>query len=240
VELRRQQGPKKGYPETDGTGQFWRSTLIDAGTRLRVARGIGKTETAASVEVFETLKARGHPERPPALISDGHGGIGEALVAAYGEVPAYRGRGRPPTVKRAGDGWRYLQAVKRRDERGRVVGAEVKAVYGDEAEMVGLLGRSTAYVERTHLTMRHMSGRLVRKGLGFSKALAAHRASAAWEDAVYNLTRPLKTLREEVRPGARRYERRWRARTPAMAAGLTGHVWSVAELLRAQPVLVNT
>jgi hypothetical protein len=214
--------------------------VIDADTRLRVARGIAKTETAASVEVFERLKARGHPEAPPATISDGHGGIGEAMVAVYGEVPAYRGRGRPPTKKRAGEGWRYLQMVKRRDERHRVVGVEMKAVYGDEAELIGHVGRSTAYVERTHLTTRHMNGRLVRKGLGFSKALVMHRASAAWEDAVYNLVRPLKTLREEVAPEARRFERRWRARTPAMAAALTDHVWSVAELLRALPVLINT
>jgi hypothetical protein len=85
-----------------------------------------------------------------------------------------------------------------------------------------------------------MNGRLVRKGLGFSKALVMHRASAAWEDAVYNLVRPLKTLREEVTPEASRFERRWRARTPAMAAALTDRVWSVAELLRALPVLVNT
>lgn len=214
--------------------------MIDAGARLRVARGIGKTETAASVEVFETLKRRGHPTTPPATISDGHGGIGEALRAVYGEVPAYRGRGRPPTVKRAGADWRYLQMVKQRDERHRVVGSELRAIYGDEAALVDLLGGSTAYVERTHLTMRHMSGRLVRKGLGFSKALVMHRSAAAWEDAVYNLTRPLKTLREEEAPAAGRFERRWRARTPAMAAGLTGHVWSVAELLRTLPVLVNT
>lgn len=121
-----------------------------------------------------------------------------------------------------------------------MVGTTLKPIYGDEPEVRDLLGESTAYVERTHLTMRHMSGRLVRKGLGFSKALAMHRASSAWEDAVYNLTRPLKTLREEGSPEGGRFRRRWRARTPAMAAGLTDHVWSVEELLRALPVLVNT
>jgi hypothetical protein len=142
--------------------------------------------------------------------------------------------------KKPGDDWRYLQMIKQRDERRRVVGVEMKAVYGEKADLVAHLGESTGYVERTHLTMRHMSGRLVRKGLGFSKALSMHRASAAWDDAVYNLTRPVKTLREEVVPKAVRFQRRWRERTPAMASGLTGHVWTIAELLRAQPVLVNT
>ena len=35
-------GNKKGYPETAESGQFWRATLIDMDTRLRVARGIAK------------------------------------------------------------------------------------------------------------------------------------------------------------------------------------------------------
>ncbi len=53
---------QKNYPETDESGQFWRSTMLDMDTRLRVARGIAKTETEASVIVFETLKKHGHPD----------------------------------------------------------------------------------------------------------------------------------------------------------------------------------
>ncbi len=56
---------QKNYPETDESGQFWRSTMLDMNTRLRVARGIAKTETEASVIVFETLRERGHPDKPP-------------------------------------------------------------------------------------------------------------------------------------------------------------------------------
>ena len=36
--------------------------MIETDTRLRVARGIAKTETKASTKVFETLKRRGHPD----------------------------------------------------------------------------------------------------------------------------------------------------------------------------------
>ena len=68
--------------------------------------------------------------------------------------------------------------------------------------------------------MRHMNGRLVRKGLGFSKPLRMHEAQAAWEDTVYNLGRTVKTLRLEAK-GKR--PRRWIKRTPAMAVGLTDH-----------------
>lgn len=75
------------YPETDKSGQFWRSTMLDMNSRLRVARGIAKTETDASVIVFETLKERGHPDKPPPTLSDGWGGIREAMVEVYGIVP---------------------------------------------------------------------------------------------------------------------------------------------------------
>lgn len=214
--------------------------MIETDTRLRLARGMAKTETAASAEVFETLKRRGHPSAPPPTISDGWGGITEAMIEVYGAVPPYKGRGRRPTKKRPAAGWQYLQMVKQRDERGRVVGTQLRVIFGECDEVIATLGASTAYVERTHLTMRHMNGRLVRKGLGFSKRVQMHRAHAAWEDAVYNLSRPLKTLREEVAPDAVRFSRRWRARTPAMASGLTDHVWSELELLRSMPVLVNT
>ena len=53
------------------------------------------------------------------------------------------------------------------------------------------------------------------------------RVKGVKEDITYNLTRPLKTLRQEVNePG-----RRWLRRTPAMAAKLTDHIWSIEEIL---------
>jgi hypothetical protein len=81
-----------------------------------------------------------------------------------------------------------------------------------------------------------MNSRLVRKELGFSKELAMPRAAASWEDAIYNLTRTHKSLRISLtgplngQPG-----RRWKKRTPAMAAGLTDQVWSTKKLLRTVP-----
>lgn len=153
------------------------------------------------------------------------------MVEAWGKVPEYKGRGRPPTKKRPQPGWQYLQMVKQR-ENGRVIGVEAKSIYGDEREVLELLGGSTSYVERTNLTSRHMNGRLARKTLGYSKELEMLRASSVWEDAVYNLGRALKTLRiESPDPG-----RRWIGRSPAMAAGLTDHIWEIGELLTVLPL----
>lgn len=210
--------------------------MIDMDSRLRVARGIAKTETEACVEVFQTLKRRGHPDAPPPTVSDGWGGIDDAMIEVYGVVPEYKGRGRPPTLKRPQPGWQYLQVVKQR-ENGRVVGVKLRVIYGDKKEVVNLLGKSTAYVERTHLTMRLFNGRLTRKTLAFSKLPEMYRASAAWEDLVYNLARPLKTLRVEVFDDP---NRRWKPRTPAMAAGLTDHIWTVKELLKTVVPPTNT
>jgi IS1 family transposase len=57
--------------------------------------------------------------------------------------------------------------VKKREE-GRVVGTHLRVIYGDNEEALKLLGSSTAYVERTHLTSRQFNSRLVRKTLGAS------------------------------------------------------------------------
>ena len=224
---------KKSYPETEESGQFWRSTMLDMDSRLRVARGIAKNETLASVEVFKTLKRRGHPDGPPPTISDGWGGIDDAMIEVYGVVPEYSGRGRPPTRKRARPGWLYLQMVKQRDEHGRVKGIKLRVVFGKKSEVLALLGKSTAYIERSNLTSRLFNGRQVRKTLAFSKEIAAYRAAAAWEDCYYNLVRPHKSLRL---PAAHTSPRKWLLRTPAMAAQLTDHIWTVKELLTTLPV----
>lgn len=224
---------KKSYSETDESGQFWRSTLLDIDSRLRVARGIGKDETQASIEVFRLLQQRGHPEDPPPIISDGWGGIDQAMVEVYGCVPEYGGRGRPPTRKKPGSDWMYLQMVKQRDEHGRFQGTKLRVIFGTKAEVVALLGKSTAYIERSNLTSRLFNGRQVRKTLAFSKDIQAYRAAAIWEDSYYNLIRPHKSLRLPIQDDL---PRKWSPRTPAMAAKLTDHIWTVKELLMTLPL----
>jgi len=231
--VRGQQGRKKGYPETEVSGQFWRATLLDMDSRLRVARGIAKNETLASLEVFQTLQRRGHPEAPPPTISDGWGGIDEAMLAVYGLVPEYGGRGRPPTRQKPGEDWQYVQMVKQRDEHGRVKGTKLRVIYGSKAEVLALLGGSTAYIERSNLTSRLFNGRQVRKTLAFSKDPHMNRAAAIWEDSYYNLVRPHKGLRLPVEDSL---SHKWMPRTPAMAAKLTDRMWSVKELLTTIPL----
>jgi len=83
-------------------------------------------------------------------------------------------------------------------------------------------------------------GRLVRKTLSFSKELRLLQAANTLEDAIYNFTRSVKTLRIELANPSK--QARWQQRSPAMAAGLTDHIWTVQELLTVVlvPLCTNT
>ena len=174
---------------------------------------------------MEQIKERGHRQAPPAIATDGKGAYREAMIETWGQVPPKPESGRPPEQKQPQAGWQYVQVVKQR-AGGRVVRVETKVIYGDE-KTLEFVGANTAYVERTNLTSRQMNGRLVRKTLSFSKELEMLKAASVWEDAAYNLTRSVKTLRLQVEGEERKFEQR----SPAMAAGLTDHIWTIKELL---------
>jgi IS1 family transposase len=77
----------------------------------------------------------------------------------------------------------------------------------------------TPYVERYNLTQRHIVGRTRRLCLAFSKTLRGHCAAIALGVFVYNFVREHATLGTHT--------------TPAMAAGLTDHPWTIAEVVEA-------
>lgn len=154
------------------------------------------------------------------------------MIELWGKIPPYKGVGPRPMYKAALPGWQHLRMIKKKNARGRVVRLERRLEFGDE-KTLALLAQGTVHIERTHLTMRQSNNRLVRKSLGFSKKLTMHQYSAAWEDLVYNLIKPLKTLRI---PDSENPIRKWIPQTPAMKAGLSDHCWSFKELLTVIPI----
>jgi hypothetical protein len=167
-------------------------------------------------------------EGPPALSSDGKGAYPDAMLKTWGKVPEYGGRGAPPKLLKPQKDWQCLQVVKKRKGR-KLESVHIKVVYGNPKQVKEKIGCHTAYIERTNLTSRMMNGRLVRKTLSFSKELRLLKAASTLEDALYNFTRPVKTLRVELSNPSK--QARWHQRSPAMAAGLTDHIWTVQELL---------
>src|SRR5215475_4788332 len=208
-------------------------------TRLRIGRAIEKTEEEVAPKLMEQVKRYAPDGGPPAMATDGKGAYREAMLEIWGTVPEYSGRGAPPKLPQPGKNWQYLQVIKKR-EGGKLVRVVTKVIYGDIEEVKKKLGCHTAYVERTNLTSRTMNGRLVRKTLSFSKELRFLEASSTLEDAIYNFTRPVKTLRVEL-PNPSNLAR-WQQRSPAMAADLTDHIWTVRELLTVVlvPLRANT
>jgi hypothetical protein len=77
---------------------------------------------------------------------------------------------------------------------------------------------STSYVERQNLTMRMGMRRFTRLTNGFSKKLGNHAAAVSLHFFYMNWARPHKTLANPY------------PRTPAMAAGLSDHVWTCEEI----------
>ncbi len=74
---------------------------------------------------------------------------------------------------------------------------------------------STSYIERQNLTMRMQMRRFTRLTNGFSKKIENHAAAIALHYMAYNFVKIHKTLRV----------------TPAMAAGVTDHVWELEEIV---------
>ena len=100
------------------------------------------------------------------------------------------------------------------------------------------LSISTSLIERLNLTLRHALAPLGRKSWSFCKDRTQMRRRVVVFQAFYNFARPHMSLRlplaEQELQDLGLIQPKWRHRTPAMAAGLTDHVWTFRELLTAK------
>jgi IS1 family transposase len=221
----------------DGRQWLWISFAPEF--RLMIAAVVGPRTLDTAQEVVAATKAR--VAGIPAFFSDGFTGYLAALIAAFHVVTTFartgqRGRPRKPRCEPHPD-LVYGQLVTQK-KQGKLLTLSTRVVLGAERLAQQGLTVSTALVERVNLTLRQALAPLVRKPSSFCKDRERMRQRVVFFQAFYNVARPHMSLRqpwplrERTRHGAIRP--RWRVRSPAMAAGLTDHVWTFRELLTAK------
>ena len=225
-------------------GDAWVWVAFAPVWRLVVAFVVGKRTQAHANLLLERVVAV-TDDHIPFFTSDQLPAYHTALLHAYGTwyQPERQGeRGCSPAPRRHPlPTLLYAQVVKRR-EKGRVVEVSRKSVFGAADELEARLTASptsttinTSFVERDNLTWREHNRRLTRKTTGFSKELPWMEQQVWLTMAYDHFCLPHSSLREALpTPEATRGSgspRKWRPITPAMAAGLTDHLWTTAELL---------
>ena len=216
-------------------GDNWDHVAYDPQYRLVISVVPGK-RTAKNVEnlVFD-FKKRTNGRIMNLMTSDEYKPYKRAILKAYGKntkVVHTGKRGRPKGSRRVPvEGLTYATVHKMR-RKGRVVKIDLRTVFGSKAEVQAAIEASavsntinTAFIERHNGTDRNRNARKVRKSYCFSKDWDIHNAMTYFTMYSYNFCWPVRTLR------VRDQEDRWCSRTPAMAASLTDHIWSLHEWL---------
>lgn len=233
------------YCETYGDAWVW--LAFAPAWRLVLAFVIGKRIQANADLLLLRVLQVSDPSLAtlPLFTSDRLPEYEQALLNVYGEwyQPARQGRrGRMPQPRQKPlAGLLYAQVVKKR-EAGRVVAVGRQVVFGTPEAVEARLAQTgvshtinTSFVERDNLTQRQSNRRLTRRTNGFSKDLSWFEKQLWLSLAYYHLVLPHHSLHRTL-PIAEPTRgtgslRVWEPITPAMAAGLTDHVWSTEELL---------
>jgi IS1 family transposase len=189
-----------------GEGDVWTWTGMDADSKLMVSWLVGTRRKGAAVRFLKDL--HGRLANRVQLTTDGHNAYLDAVDRIFGIdvdfamlVKVYA------SVPSSG---RYSPPM--------CVGAEKIPQWGNpDPDHI-----STSYVERQNLTMRMQMRRFTRLTNAFSKKMENHAYAVDIHFMHYNFCRPHMTLTKQH---PQHYPT-----TPAMAAGVTDHVWSLEEV----------
>lgn len=214
----------------------WLWVACDARTKLIPAFALGpRTQTLANQLVHE-LVCRLASGELPIFSSDGLALYFYSLTAHFGHWEQAVGEHRRHWGVEAR--LLYGQVIKRYRRR-RLAEVRQHVCFGSAddyrqaLQAQGLSGRiQTAFIERLNLTIRRSIAGLARRSWSVAHSLSELALHFDWWRAYYHFVRPHATLRQPLGDcPARRTRRRFRQRTPAQAAGLTDHRWTVLEVL---------
>jgi len=217
-------------------GDVWLHVAFEARIKLFVAIVPAKRTLESLRTLTRTVhsKSDGHV---PLFTSDEYSGNLDALLWEYGQLARLDRQGlvgHPSQssylIPTAG---LKLAMVRKHREKGRIYAVQPEIVIGTERDVQQILKDSScsrniniSFVERSHLHQRTNNRRTTRKTLGFSKKLSMHEAQIWLSRGYYHFVRPHSSLRVRSDDGTH-----WISRTPAMAAKVTNHIWSMKELL---------
>ncbi len=212
-------------------GAVWQAMAVALPSRLWLGGVVSPTRDGALVTRLLRRVGAGAATAAFLLCVDGFAAYVGAARAVF-RAPVYSGKpGRPQL--RLPDGFLLAQVVK--SPKGRRLAEVVRRVVVGTEEAVaraivatrGGTVITTSYIERLNATVRAHLAPLARRGRGLAQGTALI-ASGLWlVGSADNFCWTHQSLRLRAIGG-----RTWLERTPAMAAGLTDHVWSREELLR--------
>ncbi|MBV8556504.1 MAG: hypothetical protein JO116_13160 [Planctomycetaceae bacterium] len=222
-------------PADDHKGDWWDHVAYDPEHKLVLAVVPGARVTESVEEVVVEVQDRLADQPPALLTSDEYATYETAIARTFSEVipPAPAGPGRRPLLpKRRPDPGLTYATVRKQREKKRVVAVHRELVLGsqqavDRALEASVCSRTinTSLVERQHATDRGQNARKARRTYRFSKDWRVHEAMTYFTLYRYNFWWVVRTLRIKGEDG------RWRRRTPARAAGLADHLWTLREWL---------
>lgn len=214
-------------------GVLWLAMAIEVQSRLWLG---GVLNPCREVSLFVSLiqqVRRCALCRPLLVCTDGYWAYVQAVRQVFRE-PIWTGRPGRPWL-RPWDGLCLAQVVKQY-ARKQVVAVRRHLVQGGQAQLEQVLQQTqgggqinTAYIERLNATFRSRLTALVRRGRALARQRTSLHQAVYLVGTVYNFCTYHHSLRVPlVLPNG---QRRWLRRTPAIAAGLTDHLWTVEELL---------
>jgi IS1 family transposase len=220
-------------PADVNRGDYWDHVALDAESRLVLSVVPGARDAENVEGLVGDTKQRTGGRVMGLMTSDDYPAYATAILEAYGQEVTTTPSGRPARrmipAKVPPPGLNYATVEKRR-EKGRVVEVVTRVVFGTMAAVQAALAKSkssrsinTSFLERQNATDRHHNARKVRKAYTFSKDWRVHEAMTFFTMYSYNFCCPVRTLDERDEHG------RSRKRTPAMAAGLADHIWTMRE-----------
>jgi IS1 family transposase len=181
-------------------GDTWTWTAIEADTKLLISWLVGGRDGEYAMAFMDDLRSR--LVNRVQLTSDGHRAYLEAVEGAFGGDVDYA-----QLAKLYGAS---AESAKGRYSPAECIGARKERIEGNP----DMKHVSTSYAERQNLTMRMQMRRFTRLTNAFSKKFENHMHMVALYTVWYNFVKMHKTLRM----------------SPAMAAGVTDKLWSMADL----------